>query len=809
MPPYKLVIVESPAKCGKIAGFLGPNYKVIASMGHIRALDIDLDAVGIERDFEGKYIFIKEKAKAINQIKAAAAEASEVILAADDDREGEAIAYSIAVLLKLPLHTTKRAVFHEITKPAVVAAIADPRLIDMSRVHAQMARAQLDMMIGFTISPLLWKHVSKGLSAGRCQTPALRLVVDREEEIATFRGSSGWIVRGSWTTPDAAVIAATMTEELEDEESAANYMSMLVGQGATVVAVQPRPWSEGAPLPLITSSLQMAASSLFRSNPKNTMRVAQRLYEAGHITYMRTDKAVLGEEAVAEARALVEAKWGSDYVATTTTTNPKSRKAKPSGVDAPQAQEAHEAIRPTHFEVDGLAGDEWSALDRNIYRLIRLRALQSVMAAARGDQLTIRFHTADDPEGEFVSSGAAAAFTTTSLAERDAEFAWSATARRTTFQGWRAAGNTVHQEDAEPEIEVPAQWTALQSLKVGDELSWTDLAGEPHTTKPPNRYNEATLVKALEERGIGRPSTFASLLASIEEKGYVEKKNIEGRKMKVVKLAMDAGDTEPIRTITERTVGGERDRLVPTDIGNQALGFALANFGDLFSYDFTATMEARLDAISQATEPWKQILHDTWNLYKERYQTLNSSTSGSASAQIREFGSGLKAVLTRKGPMLLREGEPKATFYKWPAGVAFADLTAEMAAAAAAPPQEAAYTTTAAGAPIYKRSGKFGPYATDGTLNVPLVADDTPETIRAKFTAKAAVAATEKRVGPFTFRVGPHGPYMYKTDLKTKKFVSIPPSVDVDRLTIKVADDIYKLGLEAAAANPKGKWNKK
>jgi DNA topoisomerase-1 len=500
---------------------------------------------------------------------------------------------------------------------------------------------------------------------------------------------------------------------------------------------------------------------------------------------------VLGAEAVAEARAVVEANWGPDYVAAAAPTTPKSRKAKASGQDkaTPQAQEAHEAIRPTHFEIDGLAGDEWTALDRNIYRLIRLRALQSVMAPVRGEQLTIKFHTADDADGEF---------------------SWSATARRTTFQGWRAAGNTVQQEDAEPEIEVPAQWTALQSLKVGTTLTWNDLAAEPHTTKPPLRYNEATLVKALEEHGIGRPSTFASLLASIEEKAYVEKKNIEGSRVKVAKLAMTAADTEPTRTLTERLQGGERDRLVPTALGRQALGFALQHFGDLFSYDFTAAMEARLDAISQATQPWKQVLSDTWNLYKERYQTLNSSSSDSPSAKSRDFGSGLKAVLTRKGPMLLREVEgQKATFYKWPAGVEFTDLTAAQAIAASAPPLEAAYATTATGAPIYKRSGKFGPYATDGTLNVPFAADDTPDSIRAKFAAKAAVAATEKRVGPFTFRVGPHGPYMYKTDLKTKKFVSIPTSVDVDRLTIKVADDIYKRGLEAAASAPKGKWTKR
>ncbi len=761
--PYTLVIVESPAKCGKIAGFLGPGYRCIASMGHIRALEPKLESVGIDRDFEGTYSFMKEKAKAINAIKAEAAGASEVILASDDDREGEAISYSIAVLLRLPLHTTKRAVFHEITKPAVTKAVAEPRLIDMAKVHAQMARAQLDMMIGFTISPILWRHVSPGLSAGRCQTPALRFIVDREAEVGAFVSSSGFCVRGTWTGD----LNASLVDELEDEESATNYMAQLVDIGATVKEVRVRPWTETPPLPLITSSLQMTANSMFRCSPKNTMQIAQRLYEAGHITYMRTDKPVLGAEAVAEAQELVTRLFGPEYVGPA-----KEIKA------AANAQEAHEAIRPTHFDVDGLVGDQWTSMDKNIYRLIRVRALQSVMQPARGRQVTVRFFTDDDADGDFP---------------------WSATSRTTDFQGWRAAGCRAEED---MEVDSSAQFNAMKDMAVGTKLAWSTLEADAHLTKPPSRYNEATLVKALEEYGIGRPSTFASLIATIQEKGYVEKQTIEGRKVSLPHLRLKVGAAMERRTV-ERSVGGERDRLVPTDLGRRSLQFALEKFGDLFAYEFTAAMESRLDAIAEAAEPWKQVLRDSWALYKDRYEELMAAEQESAKS--RTFACGLKAVLSRKGPVLLREGKPKATFYPWPANVAFEDLTEEMAVAAT---QLESLGTTEAGNTIVRRNGKFGAYATDGTVNVPLTADDTEETLRAKFAAKAAVAET--RVGPFTFRVGQYGPYMYKTDLKTKKFVSVPASIDVKALTIREADEIYKRGLEAKAAaaskfTPKGR----
>ncbi len=302
---YNLFVVESPAKCSKIQGFLGPGWKVIATMGHIRALQEELEAIGIDRGFEAKFEFVKEKSKAIHQLKEAAANASKVYLASDDDREGEAISYSVALLLKLNVATNPRCVFHEITAQAVKQAVANPRTIDMNRVNAQQARSILDMMVGFTISPLLWKYVGHGLSAGRCQTPALRLLVDREREILNFKGETTWRLKGKWLIQGLET-SANVVEDLEDEESARNYLENVhKDTRGQIMEAGTHPHTESPPKPLITSTLQQEASALFGSQPKNTMKSAQRLYEAGHITYMRTDSAVLSEEAAKEAQTYV------------------------------------------------------------------------------------------------------------------------------------------------------------------------------------------------------------------------------------------------------------------------------------------------------------------------------------------------------------------------------------------------------------------------------------------------------------------------------------------------------------------------
>jgi len=771
-----LVIVESPAKCSKIQGFLGPGWRVIASMGHIRSLEEDLEAVGLTRDFEPKFQFMKEKAKAIASLKEAAQGVKKFYLAADDDREGEAIAYSVALLLKLPIATTPRAVFHEITETAVKAAVATPRTLDMNRVNAQQARAVLDMMVGYTISPLLWKHIGHALSAGRCQTPALRIVVEKERQIAQFKSTSSWRIKGMWTYGKGSLtMESVMTEDLEDEESAKNYLENLHSDTkGTVLSAETRPWTEGVPKPLITSTYQQEASALHGVNPKLAMSIAQRLYEAGHITYMRTDKAVLSEEAVAAARGWVQTTHGVQYLGSEATAANQQAKG---GV---AAQEAHEAIRPTHFDARLLPeAEDWSMKDRQMYALIWNRSVQSVMAAARGETRKITLQANGD------------------------EFEWSTTFKHTTFEGWKKLGKIADLDEGVTEAETAdATWKQAAAIAKGAAVNWTSLEANPHETKATPRYTEATLVRELEKKGIGRPSTFAALLAAIQDKNYAEKKNTPAQKVSRTRYTVAPGQWPPLQTTTEQSVGGEKDKLVPTDLGQRVLGFCVEKFSDLFDYTFTSQMEQRLDKIAEGTEPWKQVLRDTWASYKDRYEALKQTASVVADSRNKPFGEGLKAVQSKKGPLLLRESpdgdKDKTQFYGWPAGVSWDEMTAEVAAAHITASQEAAVATALGlldGKPIEKKKGPFGEYVQWGSIRLSLKGQETFEEIEKALRDKAT-ATPAFVLGPFEFREGQYGKYMFKKDVKDKKFVGLPAGLDPKSLTEEQAVKIYQAGLQ-------------
>ena len=780
-----LVIVESPAKCQKIQGFLGPGWRVIASMGHIRALEEDLTAVGLEADFEPRFQWLKEKGKAIAQLKEAAQGVTKVYLAADDDREGEAIAYSVALLLKLPLATTARAVFHEITEKAVKAAVAKPRVLDMNRVNAQQARAVLDMMIGYTISPLLWKHIAHALSAGRCQTPALRLVVDREREITNFKVSSSWRVKGVWSD-----LPAAMTEDLEDEESAQNYLENIYNvMEGTVQKAETRPWTEAAPRPLITSTLQQEASALHAMNPKFTMQAAQRLYEAGHITYMRTDKAVISEEAVVAAQTWVREAFGVEYVGGPTAApaaTPK-KKAKTTEVpQAPQAQEAHEAIRPTHFELTELpATEDWSAGDRKVYKLIWNRAVQSVMSTCRGDTRKLIFRAKGDP----------------------CEFDWTTAVKRTTFQGWRRLGNTANLDEEEETADAEAElWKKVSGIEAGSVLRWSSLEAYPHETKAAGRFTEATLVRELEKKGIGRPSTFAALLASIQDKKYVEKVNKPALKVQRTRYKLVPNQWPATHETFEQSMGAEKDKLAPTSLGERVMGFCADKFSDLFDYGFTALMETRLDKIAEGEEEWKKVLRDTWASYKERYETLKAVPSAVVNSERqKEFGDGLKAVQSKKGPLILiedKDDKENTKFYGWPDGVKWDELTEEMVRAFVEKKKVEMggdLVGTIDGKKVEKKKGPFGVYVVWGDVKLSIVGTETMDEIETKLREKAG--ATLHVLGPFEFRKSQYGIYMFKKDLKEKKFAGVPDGIDIKKLTETEAVKIYQEGLKNKARN--------
>lgn len=793
-----LVIVESPAKCKKIGEILGPSFKVLATMGHIRALEEDLDAVGLDRDFEPRFRFLKEKSKATAPLVAAARGAETIYLAADDDREGEAIAYSVACLLKKDPLSLPRSVFHEITATAVRAAIANPRRIDMNRVHAQQARSVLDMMVGFTISPLLWKYVARALSAGRCQTPALRLVSDREKEITGHTTETVWTLKGSFKTTSGWTFEAKMDDELEDQDSSINYMENIVDNAeALVKTVDQRPWISNPPKPLITSTLQQEASALHKLNPKATMKAAQSLYEGGHITYMRTDHAVMSEEAIKAAQEEVKTRYGAEYVgdasaarASTTPSTPKKKAKKTtdlSGADTPQAggaQEAHECIRPTHFENQEVPGD-WSPIERKVYSLIWRRAVQATMSPAQGQTRTARLTLSGDSD----------------------EFPWSAQWKTTTFQGWQIAGKVADLDaETDPEdstADSKSEWKKAQQITPGTKIIWSELQALPKRSRASPRYTEATLIRELEKRGIGRPSTFASLVEVLFDKNYVEKKDISGQKANTTTLTLTPTNWPPLSQTTQVALGAEKQKLVPTALGDSVLAFCLKEFPQLFAYDFTFEMESRLDRIAKGEEPWKQVCRDTWSSYKDSYARLKDKASApSQSDKVRDFGNGLKVVMSKSGPLVVQEAkDSKASFAPLPSGTTFDTITESQAKAAFQTAQEERHFGDWNGTPIEKKKGPYGLYLQCGDLRIPFQESDTLAQVIAKFQGRKDTDSKVYKFGPYTFSEGQYGPYMVKNDLKQKIFVSIPSTIDPKKLTAAEADKLYKDGIEAKKAS--------
>ena len=609
----------------------------------------------------------------------------------------------------------------------------------------------------------------------------------------------------------------TMDDELEDEASAQNYLELVhATPHATVLHTSTKAWTESAPDPLMTSTLQQQASALFHMNPQSTMRIAQSLYEAGHITYMRTDQAVLSEDVKREAREWVTAHVGPHYVSPEGLKAPSvagglkgaaeglkgaAEGAKREGCgDTPakggqcvSAQQAHEAIRPTHIMTLQAGKD---AQEQKIYRLIWQRTIQSVMSSARGetDHMTCQI---------------------------DEEFRWSTSWRRTIHEGWKRIGQVANLDEDEEEKDKKEQDSPLRALVPGDRLEWTTMKAEPKETKAQGRYTEAQLVRALETHGIGRPSTFASLLSVIQEKKYVECVDLPPRPVPVKEWSIVPHQWPPTATASVKQVGAEKKKMVPTPLGRAALHFLLTHMEDLFAYAFTAHMERRLDAIAEGTEEGATLLSDTWRSYQDRYEGLLQGQQGAQGAQgqqgaqgaqdhvkRRTFSEGLLAVQTKKGPLLLKEGATKAdtVFYGWPKKATWDSLTDEEAHAFVKSQAKEQHGETLGewkGTPMIRKKGKFGEYVQWGTVSVSLVQGESLEALQARLEAKetggSAVLAT---FASYVIRNGPYGPYIMKTSIQKKQYVSLPKGVDPAALTEKEVAALYQLGLQSKKKRP-------
>ncbi len=540
-PYMKLVIVESPAKAKTIEKYLGDGFVVRASVGHIRDLPkSNKDAVDIEHGFKPKYQIVKEKQHVIDELERTAAKATEVILATDPDREGEAIAWHLAqtIGLKKP----KRIVFHEITEHAVQDALAHPRHIDDDLRRAQEARRVLDRLFGYDLSGLIWKKVRYGLSAGRVQSPALRIIMEREREIRAFIPEKFWVITASLKTDTGSIIPTTCVEEPKTAEEADRIVAVAEKGTWSVASVDESEQSRSPRAPFTTSTLQQTASTRLGFSPSRTMRVAQKLYEAGYITYMRTDSTNLAAEAQAALCARAEKEFGKEYVeARTYKTKSKS------------AQEAHEAIRPSDAKKLTAGNNEEQ---KSLYELIRARALSSQMKDAKIMRTKITAHVAGADIPVFTANGS-----------------------RVTFDGWLAADPEARGEDVE-----------LPKVQKSDHLALVEAHAEGKETQPPSRYSEAGLVKELEKRGIGRPSTYASIIKTLDDRGYVEK---QGR------------------------------TLIPTYTGDVVSSFIEEHFKDYISDTFTAEMEDKLDEIAGGTREYEKTLKDFYTSFSKAVKSKN------------------------------------------------------------------------------------------------------------------------------------------------------------------------------------------
>ena len=583
---FKLLIVESPAKCGKIEKYLGKGYKCMASFGHICELN-GLTAIDVENNFEPKFSVMESKRQQISKLRTAISQAEEVILAADDDREGEAIAWHVCQIFKLPVATTKRIIFHEVTENALKRAVQEASLINMDIVHAQQARQILDVLVGYHISPILWQKISQntktGLSAGRCQTPALRLIYDNQKAIDAAPGRKVYNTTGYFTKKNLPFI---LNHNYEDENEMTKFLEDTAEHEHIYKCSAPRETIKRQPIPFTTSGLQQASSNELRISPKETMNICQKLYEGGYITYMRTDSTTYSKEFIEEAKKNIEELYGATYVRddidkmTERSESKKTGKvsgkggkgkAKSKKADAANnAQEAHEAIRPTDISLL-VPGDEMDSREHRVYKLIRRNTLESCMAPARYSSITATITAASDFEFRYTSE-------------------------QVIFPGWKIVAGY--------EKESP-DYAFLSNIKNGSVLDYKNVTSKVTLKDLKTHYTEAKLVQLLEQNGIGRPSTFSSLVDKIQERNYVKKENVKGKKIKCVDFELT--DTELIETETQREFGNEKGKLVIQPVGTLVIEFLIDNFDDMFNYEYTKSMEDMLDLIAKGNKVWHEL----------------------------------------------------------------------------------------------------------------------------------------------------------------------------------------------------------
>ncbi len=609
-----LVIVESPAKARTIEKFLGKDFRVVSSFGHIRDLKKKNLGIDIENDFAPEYEVPKEKSKVVGDLRKAAAESRNIWIASDEDREGEAIAWHLASVLNLDLETTRRIVFHEITKDAITNAIQNPRKVDMNLVHSQQARRILDRIVGFEISPVLWKKVQPALSAGRVQSVAVRLIVDRERDIIAFKSESSFRVNGIFRNEkdntESTQIRAEAGKKFPDEKEAGKFLELCASSQYKVSAVTVKPGTRSPAPPFTTSTLQQEAYRKLGFSVSQTMAVAQKLYEAGKITYMRTDSTNLSKLALAKSREVIVASYGENYSKT------RQFRTKSKG-----AQEAHEAIRPAYPDVSSIAGNQ---NEKRLYELIWKRTIASQMADAEVERTTISIEMNNSP------------------------VLFSATGEVVKFDGFlKVYSESSDSENGDDEKAI------IPPVKTGMPLYYNSITATQKFTAPPPRYTEASLVKKLEELGIGRPSTYAPTISTIQKRGYVMREDRPGEKRQIRIITLSGGKI----SVTAKTevAGKEKSKLFPQDIGMMVNDYLVESFPEIVDYNFTAEVEEQFDRIAEGKLKWTGMLEKFYNPFHKTIENALEKKVRKTGARILgnhpETGEPVSVKMGRFGPV--------------------------------------------------------------------------------------------------------------------------------------------------------------
>lgn len=771
-----LVIVESPAKAKTIEKFLGKDFKVLSSYGHIRDLKRKEFSIDIEKNFKPQYEIPKEKQELVDKLKEEASKTDTVWLASDEDREGEAISWHLYEVLKLKPENTKRIVFHEITKTAILKAIEQPRDIDINLVNAQQARRILDRIVGFELSPVLWKKVKPALSAGRVQSVAVRLIVEREREIQAFKSEASYRITAVFLVPDTdgkpVEMRAELARRLKTKKDAQDFLESCKTATFSIEDIVTRPVKKSPAAPFTTSTLQQEAARKLGFTVAQTMMVAQKLYESGLITYMRTDSVNLSEFATEGSKVAIAQMMGDQYV------HPRHFDTKTKG-----AQEAHEAIRPTYMENQNVEG---TAQEKKLYNLIWKRTIASQMAEAELEK------------------------TTATIGISNGNDKFTATGEIIKFDGFLRVYKESYDDDNEQEDESHL----LPPLKKGQMLEHQEIVATERFTQRPSRYTEASLVRKLEELGIGRPSTYAPTISTIQQREYVEKGEKPGVERSFDTLTLKDNQITDVKH-TEM-VGAEKSKLLPTDIGIVVNDFLTQYFPSILDYNFTANVEKQFDEIAEGEKKWTSIMKD---FYKDFHPLVETTLATKTEHKVGErilgedpkSGKPVSVKIGRFGPVVqigTADDTDKPRFAQMKKGQSMETITLEEALDLFKLPRKVGEFEDKT---VTIGTGRFGPYVYHNSKYVSLPKTFDPMEVTLDEAIELILAKREaeekKHIKKFEEDAemdilnGRYGPYIAYKGSNYK----IPKDVVPADLSYETCLEIIKLQTEKAESSPKRK----